>query len=245
MRRLLVVLIAVAVGVLAWTRRRARTSVRAEELAAEPADVRFMYAMHNAFRRDLEHLERAVHTPESSREGWSVFREELEFHHHAEDDDLWPELRARVAEPGERKIVDDMVTEHAQIGPALDAVATGFDGHGDLEAAVNGLTRLVREHLEHEEGKALPLVEQHFSNADWHAFLRTERRKRGPKGGAQFICWVLDEANDADAAAVLQEMPPPGRLVYRNVMKPRWDAVQRWAPEAVGSDMSRLEPTLV
>jgi hypothetical protein len=68
------------VGVLAWARRRARTA----ELEAERADVRFMHAMHNPFRRDLERLERAVDDPGSSREGWAVFREELEFHHGAD-----------------------------------------------------------------------------------------------------------------------------------------------------------------
>jgi hypothetical protein len=40
-----------------------------------------MYAMHNAFRRDLTRLERAVGHPEPSRGGWEVFREEVEFHH--------------------------------------------------------------------------------------------------------------------------------------------------------------------
>ena len=90
-----------------------------------------MYAMHDAFRRDLEYLERAVHAPESSREGWRVFREELEFHHHAEDDDLWPDLRARVAEPGERKIIDegrrpsgDAATRPARL-PARNEAALG------------------------------------------------------------------------------------------------------------------------
>jgi hypothetical protein len=227
MRKLLAILIAVAIGAFAWTRRRAR----AAELESTPADTSFMLAMHNAFRRDLDHLEHAIRAPESSREGWMIFREELEFHHHAEDDDLWPDLRARLAWTDDMRIVDEMTAEHAQIPPALDAVADGFDGKGDLEASVDALVRLVRDHLRHEEEAALPLVERHLTDADWHRFLHTERRKRGRKG-PQFLSWVLDDATPADRAAVLRELPPPGRLVYRRIMEPRWRARQRWAPDA-------------
>jgi hypothetical protein len=223
MRKLLATLAALTMGVLVWRRQRARRTA----LESEPADTGFMLAMHNAFRRDLGHLEQAVDAPESSRDGWAVLREELEFHHGAEDEDLWPVLRARVERPQDTETIDDMVAEHARIGPALDAVSAGFDGNGDLGPAVDALTNLVRDHLHHEEQAALPLVEHHLSNADWHRFLHTERRKRGRKG-ADFLCWVLEDATPADTATVLGELPPPGRLVYRHVLKPRWDARQRW-----------------
>lgn len=170
-----------------------------------------------------------------------MFREELEFHHRAEDDDLWPALRARLDRPEDTRIVDEMVAEHARIGPALDAVSNGFDGHGDVESAVGALVRLVHEHLHHEERVALPLVGSHLSNADWHRFLRTERRKRGRKG-AQFVCWVLEDATAVDGTTVLSELPPPGRVVYRYVMKPRWEARQRWGPDTtrVAQHLSHL-----
>jgi hemerythrin HHE cation binding domain-containing protein len=229
MRKLLgLVGAAAVVGALWWWTRRRAQSGRG---AAAPTDLRFMYAMHNAFRRDLARLERAVANPESSRGGWEVFREELEFHHRAEDDDLWPALRARTNGPADQRVIDNMVAEHARVPPALDAVARAFDGAGELEPAVDGLAQLVRDHLDHEEGFALPIVRQQFSDADWHDYLRTERRKRGRKG-AQFLCWVLDDADAADAAAVLREVPPPGRVAYRRILKPRYDARHLWSPEA-------------
>jgi hypothetical protein len=230
---------ALAVGVLWWwTRRRARSGTR----TAAPADVRFMYAMHNAFRRDLARLERAVADPESSRRGWEVFREELEFHHRAEDDDLWPVLRARTNEARDQRVIDDMVAEHRRVTPALNAVALGFDARGDLELAVDGLAQLVRDHLDHEEHFAMPIVEQLFSDADWHQYLRTERRKRGRKG-AQFLCWVLEDASADDSATVLREVPPPGRLVYRLLLKPRYDARHLWGSEAKRAVVPHLETT--
>jgi len=39
---------------------------------------------------------------------------------------------------------------------------------------------------------------------------------------------ILDDAGEQDAAAVLTEMPPPARLVYRRVLRPRYDAQHRW-----------------
>ena len=78
---------------------------------------------------------------------------------------------------------------------------------------------------------ALPLIEHQLSDEDWHDYLRTERRKRGRKG-AQFLCWVLDDARTDDAATVLYEVPPPGRFVYRYFLKPRYDARHLWPSEA-------------
>jgi hypothetical protein len=226
MRKLLVMIaVAVVVGALLRRRRQARNA----ELEKAPADTAFMYAMHNAFRRDLLRLERAAQDPEPSRGGWDVIREELEFHHRAEDDDLWPNVRERASSEEQRMVIDQMVEEHAGVEPALEAVAQAMDGHGDLTTAIHDLAELVRTHLDHEERLALPIVEQHYSNADWHDYLRTERRKSGRRG-AQFLAWVLDDATPEDTATVMNELPPPGRVVYRHVIKPRYEARQLWSP---------------
>jgi CubicO group peptidase (beta-lactamase class C family) len=42
------------------------------------------------------------------------------------------------------------------------------------------------------------------------------------------LTWILDSVGEQDAAAVLAEMPPPARLVYRRVLKPRYEAQHRW-----------------
>jgi hypothetical protein len=238
MRKVLPAIVLVAVAVLAWIRRRESTA----QQTARPADVRFMYAMHNAFRRDLARLERASAVPSSSRGGWEVFREELEFHHRAEDEDLWPALRVRTIEAQDQQIIDDMVAEHARLTPALDDVARALNGEADAESAVDTLVQLVREHLDHEEADALPIIERYFTDADWHRYMHTERRKRGRKG-AQFLTWVLDDAEPSDAATVLHELPPPARLVYRFVLKPRYDARQLWRSQADRSAMNVLTPS--
>ena len=236
MRRLFVVIATIVVGAVWWRRRRLRA-----HRAAAPADVHFMYAMHNAFRRDLTRLERTVVGTNSLPPGWVVFREELEFHHRAEDDDLWPELRARTNDANDLSVIDSMIDEHAQVAPALDAVARALDRRSDLESAFDALATLVRTHLDHEEQLALPLIEHQLSDADWHDYLRTQRRKRGRKG-AQFLCWVLDDATTGDATTVLREVRPPGRFVYRYFLKPRYDARHLWPSE--GDNAAQLAEQL-
>jgi hypothetical protein len=218
-------MILITVAILWWMRRRASTA----QQVSRPADVSFMYAMHNAMRRDLARLERASADLSSARGGWEVFREELEFHHRAEDDDLWPQLRPMI-DTQDQRVIDEMVAEHARVTPAIEKVARALNGQADAEPAVDAFVRLVREHLDHEEALALPIVERCFSDVDWHRYMRTERRKRGSKG-TQFLVWVLDDAAPSDAATVLQELPPPARLVYRSVLKPRYDARHLWGDQ--------------
>jgi hemerythrin-like domain-containing protein len=241
-----------AVGVLgvavALSARRRRAVQR--QRATRRADVRPMFAMHAAMRRDLARLQHAVRSlkgedrvPPPVEEGWSVLRRQIESHHRAEDDDLWPVLRARVVSTSERAEIDDMAREHARIPPALvavgDAVSGGLDraqavidltsGVLDREQAVLDLTSRVLEHLEHEERSVLPLIEQHLTDAEWHDFLRLERSKHGPRERTEFLAWVLDEATADHAEAMLGELPAPGRFVYRRFIKPRYDARRLWS----------------
>jgi hypothetical protein len=41
------------------------------------------------------------------------------------------------------------------------------------------------------------------------------------------FAWMLDGAN-GDAAATLRTLPPPLRLLYRAVWKPRFNKTPRW-----------------
>jgi hypothetical protein len=51
-----------------------------------------------------------------------------------------------------------------------------------------------------------------------------------PRERPGFLTWVLDDASDQNAAAVLGELPRPARLAYRLVLRPRCDARRRWQP---------------
>jgi hypothetical protein len=86
----------------------------------------------------------------------------------------------------------------------------------------------VLDHLAHEERVVLPLIEQHLTRAQWRVFLHKERRRRSSRERPGFLTWILDDDGEQDAAAVLAEMPPPARPVYRRVLRPRYDARHRW-----------------
>ena len=201
-----------------------------------------MRALHAALRRDLSRLREAAGRLEGSTgapptvlAGWDTFRAQLDNHHAAEDDDLWPVLRRELSDPSELASVDAMVTEHHLLPPALAGVDAALRGGGELVAPVERLGNVLLGHLAHEERDVFPLIEKHLTQAQWRAFLHQERGRRPARDRPEFLTWILDDASEQDAAAVLAEMPPPARLVYRRVLRPRYDAQHRWQiPAAAG-----------
>jgi hemerythrin-like domain-containing protein len=203
--------------------------------ADTPADVAFMRALHAALRRDLSRLRAAAvqldgsgGAPPTVLAGWDAFRTQLENHHVAEDDDLWPVLRRELSDPDDLALVNAMVEEHGHIPPALADVDAALRGGGELMVPIERLSTVMLDHLAHEERQVLPLIEQHLTRAQWRAFLHQERNRRSAREWPEFLAWILDDASDEDAAAVLAEMPPPARLVYRRALRPRYEAQQRW-----------------
>jgi iron-sulfur cluster repair protein YtfE (RIC family) len=233
-RTLAAVLGAVAVAATAGAAVTVRR-MRARAAEQEAPDVGFMLAMHNAFRRNLAGLaglaKDADTTPsadERFEREWNAFRERLHRHHAAEDDDLWPILRARLTSPADLASVDQMVEEHHALALAIDELDGALSArHGtgtetDASSALDRLSRTLRDHLDHEERDVLPLVESHLSRAEWRSFLVTERRQTPPPARPAFLGWVLDQAGPDDTRAVLAELPPPGRLAYRWLIGPRY-----------------------
>jgi hemerythrin-like domain-containing protein len=232
-RRWILVALAGA-AVVAGNRVRSRAR-RSSVPPDSPADVSFMRALHAALRRDLSRLQavasqldRSTPTPSTVLAGWDAFRSQLDNHHGAEDDDLWPVLRRKLSDPTQLGAVDAMVEEHKHIPAALADVDAALRAGGELTMPVERLSTVVRDHLEHEEREVLPLLERHLTRAEWRAFLLTERGRRSPRERPEFLTWILDDADDQDAAAVLVELPPPARLVYRRVLRPRYQAQHRW-----------------
>lgn len=74
----------------------------------------------------------------------------------------------------------------------------------------------------------LPLLERHLSRREWRSWLLTERGRRSFAERADFLGWVLDDAEPADRDAVMAELPPPAHVVYRWVLRPRYEAQHRW-----------------
>jgi len=162
--------------------------------------------------------------------GWATFRQTLQVHHAAEDDDLWPVLRSHLTDDEDVHQLDLMVEEHRGLTAAIGAVDAALTSGVGVTTAVRELGEILRGHLDHEEQRVFPLLERHLSRREWRGFLLTERRRRSPRERPEFLAWVLDDASDEDAAAVMTELPRPAHLVYRWLLRPRYVAQRRWQP---------------
>lgn len=210
-------------------------------------DFTLMYAVHDAFHRDLRYLTAAVEAGQTAdpavRAGWATFKNQLHVHHTAEDTSLWPPLRQKVTRPGETAVLDAMEAEHARIDPLpaqVDAsLAACRPGLADNAAA---LAQTPAAHMKHEEDQALPLVEAHLGPAGWAAFRKATGKIQGPRGGAEFFPWMLDGAPADTGKRALSTLPPPARLLYRAARRPRYARTPRWDTPATRTTTERPGP---
>jgi hypothetical protein len=219
---------------------------------AGDADLTIMLAAHHAFRRDLTRLARAAAGADLSdparrqsiAAGWELFKRELHMHHTAEDEVIWPALRPRLAHSENAlSVLDAMEAEHERIDPLLAAVdaafaqrsapagASGVDdwpGEDRLADVIDVLTSTLTGHLAHEERDGLPLIGVALTAAEWRSVGFKIARRNGLSEGGEMFAWILDGAARQDAAATLRTLPPPVRLLYRAVWKPRFNKTPRW-----------------
>jgi hypothetical protein len=199
------------------------------------ADLTIMLAAHDAFRRDLTRLVRTAAAADLSdparrqsvAAGWELFKHQLHLHHTAEDEIIWPVLRPRLAHSEHAlSVLDAMEDEHELIDPLLAAVDAGFAQRDDsLADVIDALVSSLTGHLAHEERDGLPLIGAALTAAEWRRTGFRIARRNGLSEGGEMFAWILDGA-DGDAA--LRTLPPPLRLLYKGVWKPRFIKTPRW-----------------
>jgi hypothetical protein len=209
------------------------------------ADLTVMLAAHDAFRRDLARLAQAAafaDLPDPSRRasvraGWELFKRQLHLHHTAEDDIVWPALRERLPHSDHaQSVLDAMEAEHQQIDPLLAAVDDAFaraeEGRrsdvGAIGDAADALATSLTGHLTHEERDGLPLIGVALTSAEWRGVGFAIVRENGLSAGGEMFAWLADGADPDQAAAAIGTLPPPARLVYRAIWKPRYARTPRW-----------------
>ncbi len=218
------------------------------------ADLAIMLAAHSAFRRDLARLARTATAADLSdparrqsvAAGWELFKRQLHLHHTAEDEVVWPVLRPRLAHSEHAlSVLDAMEEEHERIDPLLVAVDAAFTqrhagtgqnggqaddwpGEDRLADVIDVLASTLTAHLAHEERDGLPLIGVALTAAEWRGAGFKIARKNGMASGGEMFAWILDGAGREDAAATLGSLPPPLRLLYRAIWKPRYQKTPRW-----------------
>jgi Hemerythrin HHE cation binding domain len=201
------------------------------------ADLTIMLAAHDAFRRDLTRLARTAGSAnlsdparrQSIAAGWDLFKRQLHLHHTAEDEIIWPALRPRLAHsPAALSVLDALEAEHQLIDPLLAAVDAQFAGGDRLADVIDALTSSLTGHLGHEERDGLPLIGVALTAAEWRGAGRKMAGKNGMAASSEMFAWILDGTDRERAATTLAQLPPPLRLIYRALWKPRFDKTQRW-----------------
>jgi hypothetical protein len=115
-------------------------------------------------------------------------------------------------------------------GAGVAAARAGDDwpGADRLADVIDVLASTLTGHLGHEERDGLPLIGMALTAAEWRGVGRKIARKSGLASGAEMFAWILDGADGQHASATLGQLPPPLRLIYRAVWKPRFQKTPRW-----------------
>ena len=115
----------------------------------------------------------------------------------------------------------------AGVGPAGPA-GVDWPGGDRLADVIDVLASTLTGHLAHEERDGLPLIGVALTSAEWRGVGFKIARRNGMSQGSEMFAWILDGAGREDAAVTLRMLPPPLRLLYRAIWKPRFDKTPRW-----------------
>jgi Hemerythrin HHE cation binding domain len=190
-------------------------------------DMTMMFATHDALRRDVERAAKiSTRTP-----GWDLFARFLHKHHTSEDEALWPVVRREVEDrPDDLTLIDSMEAEHAAIGPLLTAIDDAFGddtARAQLEELVATLDAELRNHLDHEERDALPVIDAALTAEQWMSFGEASTKALGPDV-PRFFPWLLEAADATTTEHVLGLVPDPVRQAYGNEWLPAYEAEEWW-----------------
>jgi hemerythrin-like domain-containing protein/uncharacterized protein YndB with AHSA1/START domain len=238
-----------------------------------PADTSTMRIVHTALRRDLAHAQTALTEPpypdRAQRAALSAhLRWVLGFlhrHHEAEDDYLYPMVRA--ANPGAATLLNEMAADHNAIQTAMAAAeraaeryARSADAREQLAAELGTLGGVLLPHLRREEDDMMPVVSASITEQQWRDWEQTAAKP--PRRELPFTAnWLMDGLDAGDhacvAALIRRGAGPVGRWIvtsilvrgYRNAMFRCWRLPQhsrlKFAPAGTASVHASAPPDAV
>ncbi len=199
-----------------------------------------MFAVHDAVRRDLARTvsltggTSPVRPPRAQalRERWTLLAGVVSAHERAEDEVLWPRLRAVV--PAEESGALDVADEQQEglfaalaVTSERFAVADAFTDRSRREELAQAAERaavLADHHFGLEERRLLPLVAQWLDPSDWSAFVSAWAADPGPGGPVAVLPFLLDGAHPDRAESVLSGLDDHQRAAYAQEWRPAYKA---------------------
>ncbi|MFF7994566.1 hemerythrin domain-containing protein [Kitasatospora xanthocidica] len=194
-------------------------------ISALPGPIKGFGLMHVAMRRDAARLSAVAARGASGStaelaEWFGRLRAVIDWHHHSEDEILWPYLRGRVPGFDGGGVLEE---DHEALDRTMRRVA-GVLGSGlraELPEAAKAFETLVRDHLGHEE----PVVFPALAGLPVDEYLRVERRiiQSAPAQVMTYLQpWMFDGADPDAVRAVSATIPAPVRLIGRTVLERRY-----------------------
>jgi len=195
-------------------------------------DATDMMLVHRAFRREFANIPGLIAgVPSGDTKRAKIVADHLQFiidglhHHHAAEDELaWPVLIARL--PDRRDEIARMAEQHEDIAAAITRVQSdkaewmnAVDGPTSqrLQTSVAELARLLVEHLDEEERVAVPIIEEHMTQAEWKA--ATDRGasflSSRPVMGIVLGGLLLGYADPRERRSFLAGVPVPQRMLLK------------------------------
>ncbi|MUN37486.1 hemerythrin domain-containing protein [Actinomadura litoris] len=206
--------------------------------ARETADLAFVHAAHDAFRRDVDRLaavvaagkDRAPHV----RAGWENLKEQLHLHFQVEESLLWPRVaRAVRGRPVELAVLADVQEGHARIEPLVVAVDAALEqddpsDRANLEAAVAALRTALDVQLRHEDTGALPLARSVLGPEEWRGLRDALRRECGTHM-TRLVPWIVDGIGPIERSRFLTALPRAVQEDNRLTWEPRYRKRRLWS----------------
>ena len=184
--------------------------------------------IHAAVRRDVARTEKALRAARAGetrrlqdiQRAWNHLVVQLTEHHEQEDALIWPYLRAQGVDDG---LMDAMESEHRAMSSALT------DGTAALDNAVTGqvpartaadviatASRVINDHLAHEERDVEPLIAARHDDPGWKD-IEKKFREGGPRRAGTMMAWLQDGGVEEPQQALRATIPPPVLFVLSHV----------------------------
>jgi hemerythrin-like domain-containing protein len=206
-----------------------------------PPDVTGFLMGHRTLRSEFARLARAAGTIDpANRRRLEALETHLAFmvrnllHHHSnEDRRVFPLLRSLDTTLAD--LIDELDQEHQAVGELL-TVATDRTVLLPARAqALRDLHRFLARHLDREEAEMLPAVVRLVPHEVWEEAGKRFLDDVG-RGRSALLAWTLSHCDQQERAAFLATLPPPVRVLYRTVWRPRQ---KRRAAVIYGTRVSR------
>jgi iron-sulfur cluster repair protein YtfE (RIC family) len=200
---------------------------------ADKFDRRDMEMVHTMFRREfglMPALIRGVSEPARSAliaDHFEAVAAVLHHHHHSEEEDLWPLLVQRVGARASGP-VELMETQHTRLAEALDTVrgtmrswcaAPVSETNDTLAFELEQFAALLNEHLEAEEQRLIPLMEQHITDTEFQEMVQKGTAGADPESLPLSFGMLMYEGDEAVVERALSSVPEAARPAIRGLAR--------------------------